>query len=306
MEYAIFGAGGTGCAIGFYLIKAGKDVTIIARGENLHALKEDGLEIRHLWNDTKETLPVEAVSEEDYEGTPDVIFICVKGYSIESAIPFIQKHAGPDTAIIPILNIYGTGGDLQKRLPDLYVLDGCIYVSASRIAPGVLVQHGPILRIVFGSRRNQESRPVLPEIKKDITVDGIQGILSQNIERDCLEKFSYVSPIGAAGLYYHATAGDFQREGRERELFKSMTREISTLAAAMGFSFEKDYVDVNLNILSGLSPDADTSMQRDVASGHRSEIDGLVHQVVRLGEQYHIHLPMYQMVDEELMRRGIQ
>lgn len=306
MEYVIFGAGGTGCAIGFYLAKAGKDVTIIARGENLRALMEDGLEIRHLWNNTKETIPVEALSEEDYRGTPDVIFICVKGYSIEDVIPFIKKHAGPDTVIIPILNIYGTGGELQKKLPGFYVLDGCIYVSASRIAPGVLVQHGPILRIVFGARRNQEARPILSEIEKDITVDGIQGILSQNIERDCLEKFSYVSPIGAAGLYYHATAGDFQREGRERELFKSMIREISTLADAMGFPFEKDYVDINLCILSGLSPDADTSMQRDVASGHRSEIDGLVHQVVRLSEQYHIHLPMYQMADEELRRRGIQ
>ncbi|MEE3419531.1 MAG: 2-dehydropantoate 2-reductase [Lachnospiraceae bacterium] len=305
MEYVIFGAGGTGCAIGFYLTKAGKDVTMIARGDNLRALKEDGLEIRHLWNTTKETLPIQAVSEENYEGTPDVIFICVKGYSIESVLPFLKKHAGPETVIIPILNIYGTGGALQRKLPGYYVLDGCIYVSASRIAPGVLVQHGPILRVVFGPRKDQEVRSILPEIEKDITVDGIQGILSQNIERDCLEKFSYVSPIGAAGLYYHATAGDFQREGKERDLFRSMIQEIQALASAMGFPFEKDYVEVNLRILSGLSPDADTSMQRDVASGHRSEIDGLVHQVVRLGEQYHVNPPMYKMVDEELKRRGI-
>ena len=74
----------------------------------------------------------------------------------------------------------------------------------------------------------------LKNIKKDFDDSGIDGVLSENIQRDALEKFSYVSPIGAAGLYYHATAADFQREGKQREAFKTMIREIAALAEAMG------------------------------------------------------------------------
>lgn len=73
----------------------------------------------------------------------------------------------------------------------------------------------------------------------------------------------------------------------------------------MGFPFEKDYVQVNLQILSGLAPESTTSMQRDVAAGHASEVDGLVYQVVRLGRQYMVPVPKYEMVAAELQRRGL-
>ena len=125
-------------------------------------------------------------------------------------------------------------------------------------------------------------------------------MLSENIQRDALEKFSYVSPIGAAGLYYHTTAADFQREGKQREAFKTMIREIAALAEAMGVPFERDMVEVNLKILSSLAPEATTSMQRDVMDGKSSEIDGLVYGVVRMGERYHVPVPMYAKVAEKL------
>jgi 2-dehydropantoate 2-reductase len=115
-------------------------------------------------------------------------------------------------------------------------------------------------------------------------------------QRDALEKFSYVSPIGAAGVYLHAVAGDFQKEGAARELFKSMIREISTLAAAMGYPFEKDYVKINLEILSNLSADATTSMQRDIMEGKPSELDGLVMEPLRLAKKYSVSMPCYEEV----------
>ena len=189
---------------------------------------------------------------------------------------------------------------MQEKLPNLLVTDGCIYVSANIKEPGVLIQHGKILRVVYGVREKEEYDPRLEEIKQDFDVSGIDGVLSENIRRDALEKFSYVSPIGAAGLYYHATAADFQREGEEREAFKTMIREITALAEAMGVPFERDMVEVNLKILSTLASKATTSMQRDVMEGKDSEIDGLVYEVVRMGERYHVPVPMYEKVAEKL------
>lgn len=300
MKYAIIGAGGTGGILGFYMTKAGKDVTLIARGRHLAAMQESGLAVEKMWDGTTETIPVKAADMDHYSERPDVILVCVKGYSLEDTIPFIQRVANPSTIVIPVLNIYGTGAKMQEKLPNLLVTDGCIYVSANIKEPGVLIQHGKILRVVYGVREKEEYDPRLEEIKQDFDVSGIDGVLSENIRRDALEKFSYVSPIGAAGLYYHATAADFQREGEEREAFKTMIREIAALAEAMGVPFERDMVDVNLKILSTLAPEATTSMQRDVMEGKDSEIDGLVYEVVRMGERYHVPVPMYEKVAEKL------
>lgn len=300
MKYAIIGAGGTGGILGFYMTKAGKDVTLIARGRHLAAMQESGLAVEKMWDGTTETIPVKAADMDHYSERPDVILVCVKGYSLEDTIPFIQRVANPSTIVIPVLNIYGTGAKMQEKLPNLLVTDGCIYVSANIKEPGVLIQHGKILRVVYGVREKEEYDPRLEEIKQDFDVSGIDGVLSENIRRDALEKFSYVSPIGAAGLYYHATAADLQREGEEREAFKTMIREITALAEAMGVPFERDMVEVNLKILSTLAPEATTSMQRDVMDGKSSEIDGLVYEVVCMGERYHVPVPMYEKVAEKL------
>lgn len=67
---------------------------------------------------------------ETYTETPDVIFNCVKGYSLEETIPFMRKIAHKDTVVIPVLNITERVGMLQKALPELFVCDGCIYIAA--------------------------------------------------------------------------------------------------------------------------------------------------------------------------------
>ena len=311
MKYAIIGAGGTGGILGFYMTKADRDATLIARGRHLAAMQEKGLAVEKMWDGTTEIIPVKAMDMEHYDEQPDVVLVCVKGYSLEDTIPFIQRVAKPSTIVIPVLNIYGTGAKMQEQLPKLLVTDGCIYVSANIKEPGVLIQHGRILRVVYGvrnmssqkvniKRAHEEMLNALKDIKKDFDDSGIDGVLSENIQRDALEKFSYVSPIGAAGLYYHATAADFQREGKQREAFKTMIREIAALAEAMGVPFERDMVEVNLKILSSLAPEATTSMQRDVMEGKDSEIDGLVYEVVRMGERYHVPVPMYAKVAEKL------
>lgn len=78
-----------------------------------------------------------------------------------------------------------------------------------------------------------------------------------------------------------------------------MIKEIAALAEAMGVPFQKDMAEVNLKILSNLAPEATTSMQRDIMAGKQSEIDGLVYEVVRMGEEYHVPVPAYEKVAEK-------
>lgn len=322
MKYIIIGAGGTGGILGFYMTKAGKDVTLIARNAHLEAMQKQGLSVEKMWTNETETIPVGAESMESYEAKgekADVILVCVKKYSLDSCIPFIQNISHKNTIVVPILNVYGTGAYLQEKLPKVLVTDGCIYVSANIKQAGVLLQHGEILRVFFGVREKEDLKKLngqlngeykaerlLKKIAQDFKDSGIDGILSDNIKRDALTKFSYVSPIGTAGLYLHAVAGDFQREGEARELFKTLIREIVTLANAMGITFEEDLVERNLKILSNLPEEATTSMQRDVIEGKQSEIDGLVYEVVRMAKKYGVEVPAYERAAEKFREMEVR
>lgn len=297
MKYAVVGAGGTGGGIGGFLARAGKDVTLIARGEHLARMRACGLRFETL--EGTFTVPVRACTMEEYGETPDVIFVCVKGYSLPDAVSFIRRIAGPRTVVIPILNIYGTGGRLQKELPELAVTDGCIYIAAEIKEPGKIFMSGKIFRVVYGLRRNTPEeiaarvRPILKAVESDLADAGITPVFSQQIEKDALQKFSFVSPMAAMGACYDIPASAIQTEGDMREMFAKLVWEIKLLSDAMDVSLPGDIVETNLQIMDDLLPTATASMHRDIRAGRQSEVDGLVYQVVRLGEAYHVDLPIY-------------
>lgn len=299
MNYLVIGAGGTGGCISAFLARGSADITVIARGAHLDAIQKNGLTVQPP-SSAPWVVSVPATDTEHYSAHPDVIFVCVKGYSLNALVPFLQRICTPDTIVIPILNIYGTGGRLQPFLPGTLVTDGCIYVAASIAAPGVIAMQGDILRVVFGPRTPEEHRPTLNTIAEELNRCGINGILSPCIQRDALKKFSYVSPAAACGVYYDVKADKMQLPGKIRDTFAALIHEIDLLADAMGIPFEHSMVQTNLDILDTLSPDASTSMQRDLWAGHESEADGLIFEVVRLGEKYGVPTPTYRMVADKL------
>ena len=304
MKYLIIGAGGTGGALGAYLARGGMDVDFLARGAHLQSLQSSGLRV--IQPDGEFTVsPVRASDAEHYDGRPDIIFVCVKGYSLEGILPFLQAFTTNRTIVIPVLNLFGTGEKLQERLPDPLVTDGCIYVASEILSPGCILMRGSILRVVYGPRHPEEYRPELKEVEADLNACGISGILSDHIRRDALMKFSYVSPQGACGVYYDVPAGAMQRPGTYRDCFAALINEIAALAGAMGIAFQEDPVLRGLGILDSLSPEMTTSLQRDLKRGGPSELDGLVYEVVRLGERYGIDLPEYRKIAAELKRRGL-
>lgn len=305
MKYLIIGAGGTGGSIGAYMTEAGKDVTLIARGEHLRNIQEQGLKMETTEKGNYTVKPVKAVDMEHYDEQPDIIFVCVKGYSLDDTVSFIKRVAKESTIVIPILNIYGTGSKLQEKLPHLLVTDGCIYIAGEIKEPGTIWLNGNIFRVVFGVRNPQELRPELFEVAKDLKDSGIDGVLSDNIRRDALQKFAYVSPMAACGLYYHVAAGEVQVTGEARDTFVKLMKEVDALAVAMGVPFLVDIVTTNLQILDALNPTASTSMQRDIYAGKSSEIDGLIYEVVRMGEKYGVPTPTYRMIAEWAKEQGL-
>lgn len=298
MKFAIVGTGGTGGTIGAYLALKGNDVTFIARGKHLEAIRERGLTIRTSHRGDILIHPAKACTMEEYGDTPDVMFICVKYYGLEDAISLARRTAGSDTLILPILNVFGTGEVMQEKLPHLTCLDGCMYIFAKIAEPGIIEQPEKILRVIYGFRPGQDTRlaPKAKALEEVLRAADIRGHFSDNIRRDALQKFAFVSPMGAAGLYFDAVSDTFQHEGPEREMFLGLIKEVAALGNAMGLTFEKDLAETGLKLIDAFKPGLRTSMQRDVLAKGPSEFDGLVNRIVKLGKQYHVPVPLYEKI----------
>lgn len=300
MKYLIVGTGGVGGCIAGFLALAGNDVTCIARGTHLQAIRENGLKLK---SDLKgeHNIPVKVFTAEEYANKADVIFVCVKGYSIDEDIAeLIKKAAHEGTIVLPILNVYGTGPRIQKLVPGITVIDGCIYIVGFVSAPGEITQMGTIFRLVFGARPEQNvSRERLEVIQKALTDSGIKAPISDDINRDTFVKWSFISAMACTGAYYDVPMGGLQVEGEKRETFKGLSRESGKIGETMGVTFEEDPVTYNLKVLDKLAPESTASMQKDLQKGHESEINGLLFNMIKLAEEKGVDIPTYHMVADK-------
>lgn len=235
-----------------------------------------------------------------------MIFVCVQGYSLADTVPFIRKAAGRDTVVIPVLTSTARAVPCRRSCLSCSSRTAAIYISANRIAPGVIQKHGAICRIVYGLPSHKTDHPVLQQVETDLKNAGIDPVYSPYVERDTLLKFAYVSPNAACGQYYHAKAAEMQHPGEVRDSFVRLIKEVVALADKMGIPLESrpgELVERNLRILDALAPTASTSMQRDMEAGKQSEVDGLIYQVVRLAEQYGVDVPEYRKIAEAVKKQ---
>lgn len=303
MKILVIGAGGTGAPIAAHLKNGGADVSVIARGEHLKAIKEKGLTIKKS-DGTELNVKIDAYCEEEYSEKADVIFVTVKSYSIDSVIPLIRKAAHENTVVIPLLNVFTTGEYLSKKLPELYVVDGTMYIVSSIKEPGVITMNADIFKVIFGERKGQEAKPVLDTIAKEMRSCRIFAQHTPEIRKEALLKFSFVSPLAATGVYHKCRAGDMQKEGKERETFISLVSEVEALANSMGIVFDESLVQRSLKLLAARTPDMIASMQRDVEAGKQSEFDGLIHSVAKISKEKSLGLKTYEMISDYGKKTG--
>ena len=299
MNYLIAGTGGVGGSIAAFLALAGKDVACIARGEHLAAIRTHGL---RLHSDLKgeHTLHIPACTAEEYTGKADVIFVCVKGYSVDSITDLIRRAAKPDTVVIPILNVYGTGPRIQRLVPGVTVLDGCIYIVGFVSDKGEITQMGRIFRLVYGAHRGtQVSRERLEAVKHDLEESGIKADLSDDIDRDTFVKWSFISAMAVTGAYYDVPMGEVQKPGQVRDTFIGLSRESAELGRKLGIDIPDNLVEYNLMVMDKLDPHSTASMQKDLARGHESEVQGLLFDLIDAAEAHGVDIPTYRLVAQK-------
>ena len=149
MRIAVIGAGGVGGAFGAALAKAGADVTFVARGAHLAAMRKNGLRVEGGRGDTHLT-PTRATDDPTSIGVVDLVLFCVKLWDVETAGVAIRPLVGPETAVIPLQNGIDASERLSPILGDNAVMGGVAQISATIAEPGVIRQTGTFMRLIFG------------------------------------------------------------------------------------------------------------------------------------------------------------
>lgn len=299
-KYLVVGAGGVGGSIAGFMALAGYDVACIAKGDQLSDIQSRGLILK---SDLKgeHVVPVKAFSEEEYEEKADVIFVCIKQYSLSTVKDVIEKASHKNTVVIPVLNGYGVGRKLKGMLPALNVLDGCIYIVGFISGPGEVTQMGKVFKLLFGTIKGYEAEPdILNRIAKELTSAGIKVQISDDIDRDTFTKWSFISAMACSGSYFDVPMGEIQKDPEKRALFEDLSKESAAVGKKLGIESADGIVEYNMSVLDKLDPLSTASMQKDLKKGNRSEINSLLFDFIDLGKNLGVDMPVYRKVGEKL------
>ena len=187
MRIAILGSGGVGGYFGGRLAAAGDEVTFVARGAHLAAMRERGLRLLSPNGDLH--LPrVHATDDASGIGPVDVVFFTVKVYDTESVLAMLPGLVGPDTVVVPFQNGVDAVDTLTPALGARHVAGGTTYIVATIESPGV-IRHTALGRLVFGPL-HEAQRPMLERLLERCRAAGVDAALSDRILTEIWMKFA--------------------------------------------------------------------------------------------------------------------
>ncbi len=293
MRVAILGSGAVGGYYGARLARAGHDVTFIARGAHLEAIRERGLEIR---SPLVGNFTVRAAAEHDTTrvGPVDVVILAVKTYDNHAALPLIRPMLGPNTIVLTLQNGVDSVSELARVVGESAVLGGTTYIATALSSPGVIEQTGTHRRIVFGEVFGE-----LPRLS-DRVMRIHEAFVSADIQSEAAgdgrvaiwEKFIFLVPLAGFTGAARLPIGPLWGDSFVRERFLEACREIESLARAEGVPVAADVLDRITVYIDGIPGSMRSSLLIDLSQGKRIEVDALQGSVVRRAAQAGVPAPI--------------
>jgi len=293
MRIAIIGSGGVGGYFGGRLAAAGEDVTFLARGAHLDALQSRGLLIYSPLGDI--AVPrVQATADPGSVGPVDVVFLTVKLYDTESAIALLPPLVGSTTVVIPFQNRVESVELLTRAVGTERTAGGTAYVAAVIQEPGV-IRHTAGDRLIFGELDGTHS-PRLVGLLEACGRAGINGRLSDGIERDIWRKFVWLSMFSGVTAATRLPIGAIRDDANLVALCQAAAMEGMAVAHARGIDLPLAVLDELVPNLQALPPEAKSSMLEDLERGRRLELRWLSGAVVRFGETLDVPTPTHRFL----------
>ena len=294
MRIAVVGAGGVGGGFGAALAKAGADVTFIARGAHLAAMKSAGLKVQSPRGDTH-LVPTQATDDPASIGPVDFVLFCVKLWDVESAGEAIRPIVGPDTAVIPLQNGIDAAERLLPILGPRAVMGGVAQISASIIAPGVIQQVGTFMRIIFGELDGTGS-PRAGQFLAMCQKAGFDVTLSDQIITELWMKFILLSTNAGITAATRQPIGKLRDDPDIGPVMMAAFQEVIDVARARKVALPPDAMARVADFVAHAPPAMKASMALDLDRGNRLELPWLSGKVVELGRQLGVATPMHAMM----------
>jgi 2-dehydropantoate 2-reductase len=289
MKIAIMGTGGVGGYYGGLLAKEGHEVTFIARGAHLQAIQENGLQIKSIHGDFSIS-PATAVVDSTEVGTVDFALVCVKTYDTESVARTMIPLVGAQTTVLSLQNGIDAAERIGKVIGVDHVIGGATWISSAVESPGVIKQVSQFRRIVVGELSGGISSRV-EALVEAFRPTGITIEASDDIRKILWTKFVFISAASSLGSLTRLPMGEYRAVPETRAMILNLMKEVEAIAHTQGIALDVDVIEKSLAFIDESAPHIKASMQLDVETGHRFEIEAIIGVIGRKGRELGVSTP---------------
>jgi 2-dehydropantoate 2-reductase len=290
MRVAVMGAGGVGGYYGGMLARAGEDVTFIARGAHLDAMRSNGLTVKttHVG---EFTVPVSATSDPRGLAPVDLVLFCVKTYDTEAATRLVQPIIGERTVVLPLQNGVESPARIASILGTRHVIGGTTYVSSRVESPGV-VHETWVYKAYLGELDGRLSRRTV-QIAEAFDQAGVAAEISPDIQVAMWSKHLAISAFAAVGCVTRLPRGIISSVPETASLNREIMKEGLAVARASGVPIADDFWELQRCVGNTITdPMMRPSMYYDLEAGKPLELEDLLGVIVRLGHEHGVATPL--------------
>jgi 2-dehydropantoate 2-reductase len=294
MRIAILGSGAVGGFYGALLARQGHDVSFIARGAHLDAIRSHGLRIRGAVGNFAARGRVE--SDPSRLGEMDLVIVAVKTYDNDTALPMLAAMAGPRTTVLTLQNGVDSVDEVAAAVGRDHVLGGSTYVATAIAEPGVIEQTGTHRRIVFGEVTGGTGAPSarVNAIAQIMREADIQAEPVADARPSLWEKFVYLAPFAGFTGAARLPIGPLRDQPGFFDLALRACAEVASVARAEGIALPEDLPQRLRVYIDALPASTRSSLLIDLQSGKRIEVESLQGSVVRRAAAAGIDVPIMQ------------
>ncbi|HEX9330310.1 MAG TPA: ketopantoate reductase family protein [Anaerolineales bacterium] len=299
MKILIMGTGGVGGYYGGLLAQQGNEVTFISRGAHLYALRHEGLKVKSVHGDFTIS-PVNAIEDPAKVEPVDLILFCVKTYNTDEAAEAIRPSVGPQTVVMSVQNGIDAAERIGKVVGLEHVIGGATWLSSAVEAPGIIKQISQFRRIVLGELGGGWSERI-QSIYEVLNNTGITVEVSEDIQKILWTKFVFIAAVSGIGSLTRLPMGDYRSVPETRNLLSGIMQEVEALARAQRITLDDDVIAKTLEFMDNSGPHIKPSMQLDVESGHRTELESMLGVIGRKGRELGVPTPVADFVYASLL-----
>jgi 2-dehydropantoate 2-reductase len=292
MRIAMMGSGGIGGYLGVRLARSGEDITFIARGAHLQAIRERGLRLLSPLGDVD--LPsAYATANPGDVGTVDLIVFAVKLYDSDAAAASMLPMVGPQTRVLTLQNGIDSMDMLSRVVPRQQVVGGATYISSFLEAPGVIRQISGITQIYAGGTND----PVIDKLRSAcVRAEGVDLSIVDDIDPILWKKFVRLAAFSGGTSLMRAGIGKIMADHESRKFMEQLLDEGIAVAAAERHTMPPDFMEETTGLFLTLPPENRASMAHDLAQGRRMELEWLSGRIRALGLKHGISAPAHTAV----------